>query len=240
MTKFCSAIVRVVSFDAMDTIIGTKEPIRNVYSRVAGEFGFTVTPSDIATVFPSHMKKLSESHPCFGHSSIGHFEWWRRIVQGCLREACDSRIPNEEADGIAKRLFDFYGSADAWCIIDPELKTVIEDLRRRGLGTAVVSNFDGRLKTILQSMELYPLFDIVVASGEVGVEKPNQKIFDLVTKHYGLFSASALLHIGDNVEKDYKGALNFGASALLFDPSSTNCDVHNDHKISSFTQLKVK
>ncbi|VDO36543.1 unnamed protein product [Haemonchus placei] len=206
MTRFSSAIVRVVSIDAMDTIITTKEPISNVYTRVAGEFGFVVNSSDIASAFPGHMKKLFNSHPCFGYNSIGSSEWWRRLVQGCLQE----------------------------------MKAVIGDFRHRGLGVAVVSNFDGRLKKILRELELLPLFDIVVASGEVGVEKPDPSIFKLVMKHYGLSNASGLLHVGDNFEKDYKAVRDIGGNSVLFDPSSSNREIVNEHRITSFSELKVE
>ncbi|XGW16668.1 hypothetical protein V3C99_001817 [Haemonchus contortus] len=240
MARFSSAIVRVVSIDAMDTIITTKEPISNVYSRVAGEFGFVVNSSDIASAFPGHMKKLFNSHPCFGYNSIGPSEWWKRLVQGCLQEASDNRIPDQKAGEIAHHLFNFYSSADAWRIVDPEMKAVIGDFRHRRLGVAVVSNFDGRLKKILRELELLPLFDIVVASGEVGVEKPNPSIFELVIKHYGLSNASGLLHVGDSFEKDYKAVRDIGGNSVLFDPSSSNRDIMNEHSITSFSELKVE
>lgn len=83
-----SESMQAVSFDAMDTIITMSEPFSEVYSRVAGDFGFSVDPSKVATSFPEYFKRLSDSHPCFGFRSIGHFEWWKRIVQGCLDEVC--------------------------------------------------------------------------------------------------------------------------------------------------------
>ncbi|VDM71921.1 unnamed protein product [Strongylus vulgaris] len=89
-------------------------------------------------------------------------------------------------------------------------------------------------------MGLYELFDMIIASGEVGVEKPNPDIFEMVLKRYHLSDASKMLHIGDNVQKDYRAARHFGASALLFDPLSLNAEVASTDKITSFTELRVE
>ncbi|KJH47807.1 HAD hydrolase, REG-2-like, family IA [Dictyocaulus viviparus] len=231
--------VKVVSFDVMDTIIAMNEPFNVVYSRVANTYGFPVDPSLVAVTFPKYMRTLSATHPCFGFHSIGYFEWWKRVVLGCLEEAIGESIPREKAVDIAKDLFEFYATANAWHIVDPKLEAVINNIRWSGISVVIVSNFDGRLKKILQELDLYSLFDFIVASGEVGVEKPSPNIFRLVTNHYQLLSSSELLHIGDSVENDYLAAKNFGANALLFDPSSLNNDVSKADKISSFSQLTV-
>ncbi|KAL6727988.1 hypothetical protein ANCDUO_24407 [Ancylostoma duodenale] len=119
------------------------------------------------------------------------------------------------------------------------MKSVLERLRLNGLHLVVVSNFDGRLMEILQRLDLCHLFDLVVASGEVGVEKPNSKIFEIVLDHYHLSDANQLLHIGDNFEKDYQAARDFGARALLFDPLLVNKDVTSTDRITMFSELKL-
>uniref|UniRef100_A0A0K0DRV1 HAD family hydrolase n=1 Tax=Angiostrongylus cantonensis TaxID=6313 RepID=A0A0K0DRV1_ANGCA len=231
-TKVIPVFVKVVSFDATDTVITMDEPFNIVYSRVASDRGVPVDSSLVATSFLKYMKNLSVSHPCFGFGSIGHVEWWKRLVVGCL----------EEVLFIAQYLFHFYSSGTAWRIVDPEvstLETFINTLRRKEVGVVIVSNFDGRLRKILQDMNLYSLFDLIVASGEVGVEKPSPSIFEKVTNHYRLSNASELLHIGDSVQNDYLAARNSGANAILFDRSSLNNDVSELDKISSFSQLQI-
>ncbi|VDO79359.1 unnamed protein product [Heligmosomoides polygyrus] len=113
-------------------------------------------------------------------------------------------------------------------ILRIQFKTVATYLRDRGLGVAVVSNFDARLSGILRGLDLLPLFDLVVTSGEVGVEKPNPVIFERVVRHYRLSGASRLLHVGDHLLKDYEAAKDFGASAILFDPLSKRGDFYSD------------
>ncbi|KAJ1345872.1 hypothetical protein KIN20_000498 [Parelaphostrongylus tenuis] len=237
--KVIPSSVKVVSLDAMDTVIAMDEPFNVVYSRVANDHGFAVDSSLLATSFLKHMKILSKDHPCFGFNSIGHVEWWKRVVVGCLKEASATSIPRLKANEIAEYLFNFYSDGNAWRIVDPELNAFINSLRRKRIGVVIVSNFDDRLEKILQDLNLYSLFDLIVASGEVGVEKPSPSIFELVKNHYRLSDASELLHIGDSVQKDYLGAKNFGANAILFDRCSLNNDVPKVDKISSFSQLLI-
>ncbi|VDM69325.1 unnamed protein product [Strongylus vulgaris] len=78
--------VQVVSFDVNDTLIADGEPVDEVYARVASDHGIKVNPAAVAASYPKYWKNLCSSHPCFGFSTFGEFEWWKRIVIGCLQE----------------------------------------------------------------------------------------------------------------------------------------------------------
>ncbi|CAJ0917944.1 unnamed protein product, partial [Mesorhabditis belari] len=84
-----------------------------------------------------------------------------------------------------------------WKIVDEETIPILERLRLKGIHTAVISNFDFRLKKLLDDFHLSSLLELVVLSGEVGIEKPNSRIFELVTDHFHLKSPKHLLHIGE-------------------------------------------
>ena len=60
------------------------------------------------------------------------------------------------------------------------------------------------------------LFETVVDSHLVGVEKPNPEIFRLALKRMSL-RAESTLYIGDLPEVDVKGARSAGLSAVLLD-----------------------
>lgn len=66
-----------------------------------------------------------------------------------------------------------------------------------GMKLAVVSNFDTRLRAILRDLDLLRLFDSVVISAEVKVEKPNPAIFELACSQLGVSVAQALV-LGDD------------------------------------------
>ena len=61
----------------------------------------------------------------------------------------------------------------------------------------MVSNFDTRLRPILDEMQLTELFDAVVISAEVGAEKPNPLIFETACARLGV-AANETLVLGDD------------------------------------------
>jgi putative hydrolase of the HAD superfamily len=82
----------------------------------------------------------------------------------------------------------------------------------------IISN--GFKETTLIKMELSglnPYFKQIIISEDVGVNKPNRKIFE-----YALNKASAKLEesimIGDSLEADIRGAQDFGLKAIFFNP----------------------
>ena len=66
-----------------------------------------------------------------------------------------------------------------------------------GLKLAIVSNFDTRLRPILEGLRLNELFDSIIISAEVGVEKPNPIIFERACQELGVLPAEAV-HVGDD------------------------------------------
>lgn len=68
---------------------------------------------------------------------------------------------------------------------------------RAGIKTCVVSNFDTRLRPIMDGLGLSRLFDAIVISAEVGAEKPNPVIFEAACAVLGVKPWEAV-HVGDD------------------------------------------
>ncbi|RZL14850.1 MAG: HAD family hydrolase, partial [Pedobacter sp.] len=71
--------------------------------------------------------------------------------------------------------------------------------------------------TKMSVCNLNPYFENVIISEDVGVNKPDKRIFE-----YALEKANAGKHesimIGDSLEADVRGALDFGIKAIYFNP----------------------
>lgn len=67
---------------------------------------------------------------------------------------------------------------------------------------------------VLHRYDLVEYFDRIIFSGDIGWRKPSPKVFSAALA--GLFyrSKDNIIHIGDEIEADIKGALNFGIKAL--------------------------
>lgn len=105
-----------------------------------------------------------------------------------------------------------------WHSLEPGLRLVLSELKQRGYSLAVVSNSDGRLKEKLRRLMLTHYFDLIVDSDEVGIEKPDPRLFQFALRQCGLEAADAL-YIGDMYSVDVLPARQAGLRALLYDPA---------------------
>ena len=68
----------------------------------------------------------------------------------------------------------------------------------------------------IDALGLTPLFDVIVLSGEVGVHKPDLRVFNHATKQLGVANEDCVF-VGDNADADIVGALNAGMEAVWID-----------------------
>jgi putative hydrolase of the HAD superfamily len=96
----------------------------------------------------------------------------------------------------------------------PDAAPALRELKRLGLRTVVVSNWDAALHERLEETGLAPLVDGVVASAQLGHAKPDRAIFAHALALADA-PAAAAVHAGDTVEADVEGALAAGLRAVL-------------------------
>jgi len=101
----------------------------------------------------------------------------------------------------------------------------------------IISN--GFRETTLTKMDLSglnPYFSNVIISEEVGVNKPDKAVFQ-----YALNKANASLEesimIGDSLEADIYGAMNFGMKAIFFNPLNKEKPADVSMQISHLEEL---
>jgi epoxide hydrolase-like predicted phosphatase len=108
------------------------------------------------------------------------------------------------ADGLLKRMF-------AASVLQEEMLALVGELRRRGIRTGLLSNSwgarDGYPRRLFDD-----LFDVVVISGEVGMRKPEERIFQLAATRLGLMPAECAFV--DDVEGNVVAARALGFHAV--------------------------
>jgi putative hydrolase of the HAD superfamily len=97
----------------------------------------------------------------------------------------------------------------------PEVLDVLKQLRER-FQLAVISNFDGRLRLILQNLGISKYFAHVFISSELGADKPDPEIFRRALKLMRL-NAKEVLHVGDDPRRDWKAAKEAGLLVFQLD-----------------------
>ena len=109
-------------------------------------------------------------------------------------------------------LYDHFAQAKAWRMYDDVLPT-LDALAASGIHLGIISNWDERLRGLLDLLQLRDRFDAIVISCEVGSPKPSPAIFAQAAMKLGLPPA-AILHVGDSEEADIQGAKAAGFQAV--------------------------
>ena len=91
----------------------------------------------------------------------------------------------------------------------------------------------------LDKLGLFENIDVVVTSEEVGIEKPSEKMFHTILNKMNLSSCEVIM-IGDNFDKDIKGAINNNIFSYWFNIAQKNTSCENYISFSSFTTLHLK
>jgi len=94
----------------------------------------------------------------------------------------------------------------------------LDALKAAGVRMVIISNWDNSLHRVVRHFGLTDYFELVVASLEEGVEKPEPGIFEVAIQKTGV-AADRFVHIGDNPLDDIRGAMNAGMDAWLIDRS---------------------
>ena len=106
---------------------------------------------------------------------------------------------------------------NAWqkhLFLDPECTPVLEVLQRhKTLG--LISNFDHppHVRAVVRDLGLEKFFTAVVISGDVGIKKPDPRIYHLALERTGLQS-DEVIYVGDT-EEDVVGSILAGITPVL-------------------------
>ena len=207
-------MIRAVLFDATGTLISLREPVGEAYSRAAREHGAIISAWRLDDAF---RRVFSQAPPMvFPHAPPEERpalerEWWRQVVRSTFL-AADSSRRVDDFDACFATLWARFSSPDAWQA-RPGARALLESLRGRGLKSAVVSNFDTRLPSILDGLGLGTLLDAVVLPAEAAAAKPDAAIFALALEKLGAEPAEAIF-VGNDPARDLEGARRAGLRAV--------------------------
>jgi len=158
-------------------------------------------------------------------------------------EDCFSRFEVKDAKLMDFGLENFYAVLLEGREIVPGTEAMLQTVKRMGYGIGLVSDVAWGLPSYfpLKDMRFYGLddyFDDMVFSTDVGLRKPNPKIFEIALQNLGS-SPEESIFVGNNLQADVKGALDVGMTAVL---KRSNFYSHDDSivpsaKISDWNEL---
>jgi putative hydrolase of the HAD superfamily len=203
--------IDAIVFDAVGTLIEPNPPVADVYVEAARRQGAELDRALVKGRFHQHFRndEVDEMRGPMVTDEATEFRRWRRIVSSVIPE-----VPNP--DQAFFELWDHFSRPQAWCIF-PDVGPGLEFLAARNVPIRIASNFDARLRTVVQGLpELAPCAAHLVISSEVGFRKPHAAFYQAACASLRL-PLERVLCVGDDLENDVLGPRRAGLQGLLLD-----------------------
>jgi putative hydrolase of the HAD superfamily len=209
--------VRAITLDVGNTLLFPHPSLGSVYADVGRRHGLAIDAQDVEPRFDACWRvcQAQQTGLIYGTTHDHALEFWCAVNRAVLAE----RVPAEAAlrDFVADLYFTF-GRAGSWRT-HPGLAELLAACRSRGIPIGIISNWDLRLRPLLDELGFTRWADPVLISAEIGLEKPAPALF-----HHALRAlaepASSVLHLGDTWADDVLGATACGMQAAWLNPTA--------------------
>jgi putative hydrolase of the HAD superfamily len=132
--------------------------------------------------------------------------------------------PPGETESIIDTLAEAHARVGLWTVAIEGAVATVRALKEAGHRLGVVSNAEGRVERDLDGAGYAGLFEAVIDSHVVGVEKPDPKIFRIAMERMEIAPETAIF-LGDVPAVDIAGARAAGLTAVLLDRHDLYPDV---------------
>lgn len=203
-------VFKTIFFDAAGTLIYLRRSVGHHYALVGERVGLSLDSAALDQAFAASWKQMPARPAIDGPREDDDKGWWRELVNRVLDQVA-SGTSELDRDAFFEVAYSHFAEAGVWDLY-PEVAEVLGALQPR-FDLAVVSNFDGRLRMILEHLGISQLFSHVFLSSELGADKPDPEIF---RRALGLSDArpDETLHVGDDPVRDWEAARSAGLSVF--------------------------
>lgn len=185
-------------FDATGTLIELREPVGEVYHRVAKRFGVDLPAWRLDDAFRRVMASAPQrglEGETVGDRREAEVGWWSERIRETF-QATDSTARFEDFPTFVQTLFDAYRDESSWRIRDGVVGT-LERLRASSHPMVIVSNFDHRLPEVLQALGLESFFITTLIPSMTGARKPERRLFEAAAAALNR-PIESVLYVGDD------------------------------------------
>ncbi len=199
-----------VFLDFGGTLVREQPSRTEIYAGVARARGVPVSTERMGELLQrAHAELPRELEGAFRYSD----PWFRALQRRIFLD--ELQLPPELFEDLSEELFARFEDARTF-VLFPGARELLAELARAGLFVALISNWSARLPRLLGALGLDSAFDLVLCSALERLEKPEPAIFRRALDRAGV-PASRALHAGDQPERDARGALAAGLTAVLVD-----------------------
>ncbi|WP_245808938.1 HAD family hydrolase [Shouchella patagoniensis] len=204
---------KAVLFDLDDTLLDRNKAVDNMFLLVIEtcyENVGQVAESEMLIRFKEYDKRsygYSDKTELF-ESFFNEFPPNYRLPRDSIQDFWDHHFPN--------------------CFsIDPNTINVVNMIQKQVKVAIITNGSTQRQKAKIRNTKLNDCFDTIIISEEVGLSKPDKRIFDLALNKLNVQPETALF-VGDDLEKDISGCQHAKIKGIWFNP----------HKITNDTEIK--
>jgi putative hydrolase of the HAD superfamily len=206
-------MIRAILFDAAGTLFFLTKTVGHHYAYVGREVGLDLDAQELDHAFHTAWKQMPQRPAIDGPRENDDKDWWRELV-GRVFDQVAPGLNEFDRDNFFEVAYEHFAEPGVWQLY-PEVPEALHKLRLR-FQLAVISNFDGRLRFILQHLGIAKYFTNVFISSELGADKPDPEIYRRALKLIHL-RPDEVLHVGDDAERDWKAAKAAGLSVFQLD-----------------------
>jgi putative hydrolase of the HAD superfamily len=207
------AAITTIFFDAAGTLIYLPKSVGFHYSFVAARMGLQLDAGALDRAFANSWTRMPRRSAINGPRPDDDKGWWRDLVN-CVLDDVAPDLHELDRDTYFETVYGHFAEPGIWEMY-PEAESVLAELHGR-FQLAVVSNFDGRLRMVFEHLNVSKFFAHVFLSSELGADKPDPQIYRRALEIIGR-RADETLHVGDDPERDWRGASAAGLSVFQLD-----------------------
>ena len=212
---------KAVTFDLWQTLIFESEGASSMRSanrcqnvtRTLNKFGFGVSLKKVTSAIEETINALLKIWD--ENRDVTHRDQLQFVIKYALGDQVKLKeewIP-ELSSAYISSLFEIPP------YLNPDAKKTLQRLRKRNMRIGLICNTGitpgFALRRFLSQIGIAEYFDSMIFSDEVGMRKPDLRIFRLAAKELKSKPCEAI-HIGDNLKTDVWGAKNAGFRAIHF------------------------
>ena len=208
-------MIRAVFFDVFGTLMPYKVIAREIIlSKRSNMVGLSITPEQMKAALDmlARQKQGFAMAGQLGSEDIARDRaYWVDVFSNVLRAAG----VNGDTEGYATAMCDTFLLTEDFYLDDEALPT-LRGLKQQGYLVGAISNAPKGLAKTLQKFGLLQELAVAVGSQDIGIEKPDPRIFEDALGEAGVLAGEAA-YVGDEYMTDAKAAQAAGMLGIFLD-----------------------
>lgn len=209
---------QAIIFDLDDTLLDRDKAVEKLFSIILEQC--------YGNVEPSSRGEMLEKFKVYDNRGYGKNDKAEVLESFFEKFPPKHRLPNNSIQ-------DFWNNNFPHCFsMDEDMINIINSIKTKVKVAIITNGSTQRQKAKIINAGLNSCFEVIIISEEVGLRKPDKRIFELALKRLNVQPESAFF-VGDNIELDIGGCQNANIKGIWFNPHKAK----NESGIKPFAEI---